>query len=130
MGVLIDASQRYGSLTGDVLVGVARQLKEQPHSWTHLVFESGRLTAIKHEVDPGLFRGRLELQVEADDDGEESSVLIDLRLVLCADLAADIRESPVQAIAQGWVFIAGDESFFIRYTKDLIAVIRYLEISV
>jgi hypothetical protein len=115
----VRSSTALGGLTGAVLIRVSAS--KQSHSWLYISCVEGVVGHKSVGVDPDDYRARVDPIADAEGDSRPA---FDLKIAMKEVDIPRSRDDAVAAIATGAVSLSGDESFFIRYTPEILELLQ------
>lgn len=112
-------SRRYGRLDGAVLFGLTKDGEVGPGDWLWAEFKKGKCSAVERFKDPSGVKGRFDLMLPGDPAPDR---LMDVRAVARHGTTVATGEA-LDALKSKRIVFAGDESFFIRFSPELMEVV-------
>jgi hypothetical protein len=113
------AEKAYGKLDGAVLFGLTKSGEVGPGEWLWAEFKEGQCAAVDRLKDSSGVKGRFDLTLPGDPEPDR---LMDVRAV-AKEGTTVVAGQELEAVKSKRIVFAGDESFFIRFTPELLALI-------
>jgi hypothetical protein len=112
--------KRFGSLDGTVLIGTTDDGEVGVGEWIWADFKKGKCVEAVQLKDPSGIKGRFDLMLPGESDPER---LMDVRAVARTGTVVAPDEE-LDALKSRRIVVAGDEAFFIRFTPELLSLLR------